>query len=415
MLILYLTDNFVPETNSPALRAFEHARVWAREGAEVRVITSVPNFPTGRPLAPYRNRPQTEILDGVQVTRVWTFMAPNKGVALRSLDFLSFAITSFIAGLFETPDVVLASSPQLLTGLSGWWLATIKRRPWILEVRDLWPESIVSVGAMRSNLLIRLLGRLEKRLYRHATRIVTVSDGLRNRLLERGVPAEKVAVVYNGVNLSRATPRKKNERLLRELGFDRKFVVGYVGTHGMAQGLEVVLDAANGLRGSDVRFLLVGDGARRDAVVAHAHALKLDNTALVGLVPIAEAAEYLSLCDVVLVPLKRTDQIEITLPAKVFEAAAMEKPMIVAAGSAAADLVSRYGAGLVVPPEDPEALAKAIERLRDEPDLLHSLKAGCRKLADDFDRDRLAIEMLDQLKLTAGRSPSTQPPSSRAC
>lgn len=402
MLVLYLTDNFVPETNSPALRAFEHARVWVREGVEVRVITSVPNFPTGRPLAPYRNRfRQTEVIDGVKITRVWTFMAPNKGVALRALDFLSFAISSFLAGLFEKPDVILASSPQLLTGLSGRWLATFKRRPWIFEVRDLWPDSIVSVGAMRSNFLIRLLGGIEKNLYRHATRIVTVSNGLASRLLERGIPAEKLGVVYNGANIARAAPRDRDERMLGELGFDRKFVVGYVGTHGMAQGLEVVLDAADRLRDGDVRFLFVGDGARRDAVMTYARTLQLENTTFVGLVPIAQAAEYLSLCDVVLIPLKRTDQIEITVPAKIFEAAAMERPMIVSAVGAAAELVSRYGAGLVVPPEQPDRLAAAIEQLRRDPELLRNLKAGCRKLAADFDRDKLAIEMLDQIKLAA--------------
>src|SRR3954470_15797113 len=176
MHILLLTDNFVPETNSPALRGYEHARRWVADGIDVTVITSIPNFPTGRPLPPYRNRAlQRESRDGIQIIRVWTWLAPNRGVWMRSLDFLSFACSSFVAGLFEHPDVIVATSPQLLTGLSGLLLARFKRRPWVLEVRDLWPDSIVAVGALRENTLVRLLRSLERLLYRHASRIVAVS------------------------------------------------------------------------------------------------------------------------------------------------------------------------------------------------------------------------------------------------
>src|SRR5690348_2746262 len=166
MRILLLTDNFVPEINSPALRAYEHARRWVEAGVCVTVVTSIPNFPTGRPLPPYRNRPyQREILDGIEVVRVWTLLAPNRGVLRRSLDFLSFAATGFLAGVFQKADVIVATSPQLLTGLAGRWLAAAKRKPWIFEVRDLWPDSIVSVGVMKDNAFIRTLQLLEHHLY----------------------------------------------------------------------------------------------------------------------------------------------------------------------------------------------------------------------------------------------------------
>jgi glycosyltransferase involved in cell wall biosynthesis len=403
MRILLLTDNFVPEINSPALRAYEHAKRWVAAGEDVTVLTSIPNFPTGRPLPPYRNRPyQKEIIDGIKVVRVWTWLAANRGILWRSLDFLSFAASGFVAGMFQDADVVVATSPQLLTGLSARWLGALKRRPWVFEVRDLWPDSIVSVGVMRENFFIRALHRLEQQFYRHATRIVAVSDGIRDRLVARGVPAEKIAVVPNGVDLRRIASGASPESLRDALNVRGKFVVGYVGTHGMAQGLEVVVRAAQRLRGSEIRFLSVGEGARRQPVMALARELQLDNMTFVGLVPLAVAAEHLRLCDAVLIPLKRTDQIEITIPGKIFEAAALGKPMIVSAVGASADLVQRYGAGLVVPPEDPEALAAAIMRLRSDSELREKLRRGGLALARDFDRERLAHAMLEQIRLAAG-------------
>ncbi|MFL6690114.1 MAG: glycosyltransferase family 4 protein [Alphaproteobacteria bacterium] len=400
MRILLLSDNFVPETNSPARRAYEHARVWAATGHSVTVITSVPNFPIGRPLPPYRNRlRQRERIDGIDVVRVWTLLAPNRGVVRRSLDFLSFALAGFTGGLFEPCDVIVATSPQLLTGLAGWWLAAVKRRPWVFEVRDIWPDSIVSVGMMKDNLFIRALHVLERQLYRHATRVVAVSGGIRERLLARGVPAEKLGVVPNGVDLRRFGGAKQDYQLRQSLRLQGKFVAGYVGTHGMAQGLETVVDAADRLRGRNIHFLFVGAGARRPAIVARATAMNLDNVTFIDLVPIETATEYLRLCDAVLIPLKRTDQIEITLPGKLFEAAAMGKPMIVGAEGASTELVQRYGAGIVVPPEDPKALADGVLRLREDSALCGQLSAGSLALARDFDRDHFAREMLEQISL----------------
>jgi glycosyltransferase involved in cell wall biosynthesis len=400
MRVLLLTDNFVPEINSPALRAFEHARRWVEQGVSVTVLTSVPNFPTGRPLPPYRNRLyQREVLGGIDVVRVWTLMAPNRGILRRSLDFMSFAASGLLAGLFQEADVIVASSPQLLTGLAGRWLSAAKRRPWIFEVRDLWPDSIVSVGVMKNNLLIRALHRLEQHLYRRATRVVAVSNGIRDRLIARGVPAEKIGVVPNGVDRRRIADIRGGDGLGDSLKLHGKFVAGYVGTHGMAQGLEVVVHAAAKMQDSGAHFLLVGEGARREAVMALARQLKLDNITFVGLVPLDVAAEHLALCDVVLIPLKRTDQIEITIPGKIFEAAAMGKPMIVSAEGASADLVQRYGAGLVVPPENPDALVAAIKRLQDDSGLQARLSEGALTLARDFDRETLAAQMLEQIRM----------------
>lgn len=401
MRILLLTDNFIPETNSPALRAYEHARRWVSSGIKVTVITSIPNFPTGRALPPYRNRPyQREVMDGVEVIRVWTWLAPNRGVLLRSLDFVSFACSSFMAGAFQSADVIVATSPQLLTGLAGSWLAKVKGLPWVFEVRDLWPDSIVAVGAMRENLLIRFLRQVERGLYRNATRVVAVSDGIRSRLIAKGVPPDKIGVAPNGVDLDRiaASGGKTTAEAPNLRG---KFVAGYVGTHGMAQGLEVVLQAADRLRDSNIHFLFAGDGARREALEALARELRLENVTFAGLVPLDTAAGYLRRCDAVLIPLKRTDQIEITIPGKIFEAAAMGKPLLVSAEGASADIVLRHRAGLVVPPEEPDELAAALERLQADSALREELGNGALTLARSFDRARFAAQMLQEIRLAA--------------
>jgi glycosyltransferase involved in cell wall biosynthesis len=409
MRILLLTDNFVPETNSPALRAYEHARAWIAQGAAVTIITTIPNFPTGRPLPPYRNRLyQSETVDGIEVIRVWSLLAPNRGVFWRSLDFLSFAITGFLAGLFRRADVILATSPQLLTALAGSCLAIAKRRPWVFEVRDLWPDSIVAVGVMRENLFIQTLHWLERGLYRHAGRVVAVSNGIRDRLIARGVPEAKIGVVPNGVDLRRLTAGRGHTDVRHTLKLQDRFVLGYVGTHGMAQGLEVVLGAAQALRDSNAHFLFVGEGARREAVMARAREMRLENVTFIGLVPLEMAASYLQACDAVVIPLKRTSQIEITLPGKIFEAAAMGKPIIVSAEGASADLVRRYRAGLVAPPEDAGALADAIRRLAAEPELREQLSQGSLVLARDFDRQRLARMMLDELRIAMSCRRSAQ-------
>ena len=239
MHVLVVTDNFAPESNAPAIRTFEHCKRWVNAGAKVTVVTSVPNFPSGKVLAPYKNRLlQRETMDGIEIVRVWTYLAPNRAVLRRSLDFASFGLTGFFAGLLQKTDVIMATSPQLLAGLSGRLLAMAKGRPYLLEVRDLWPDSI------------------------SAAWIVTTNGGLRQRLIERGVPGAKIGVVPNGVDAVRFSPRPRPQALLEKYGLTDRFVVGYIGTQGLAHDLETVIAAADALRDTNISFLFVGDGAQ---------------------------------------------------------------------------------------------------------------------------------------------------------
>jgi len=402
MRVLVLSDNFVPEQNAPALRTFEHCKRWVEDGVSVTVITSVPNFPTGKPQAPYRNwLYQRETIDGIKVIRVWTFLAANQGVVLRMIDFVSFGITSFLAGLFQKADVIMATSPQLLTAFSGHLLSRIKRTPWVFEVRDLWPDSIIAVGALREGFVIRLLGRLEKALYKSAARIVALTEPMCARIAESGVSPDKICVVPNGANFSRLKPRERDNALAAHWALEGKFVVGYVGTHGLAQGLKVMVHAASILRETDVHFLFVGEGARRQAQIDLAAQLNLHNVRFIGLVTAHEAPDYLALSDAVVVPLKKLAISEAALPSKIFEAAAMERPILLGVGGIAADLIRKYEAGLVFEPEDPQSLAEAITKLRDDPELVARLRAGCRALARDYDRNHLADKMLAEIRSVA--------------
>lgn len=403
MHVLVVTDNFAPERNAPAIRTYEHCRRWVKAGAKVTVVTSVPNFPTGKVLAPYRNRlVQRETIDGIEVVRVWTYLAPNTAVIRRSLDFASFGLSGFIAGLAQRADVIMATSPQLLAGLTGRVLALVKGRPWLLEIRDLWPDSIVALDMMRErHLLVRMLRAVENMLYRSAARIVTTNSGLRDRLIARGVPGAKIGVVPNGVDAIQFSPRPRPQILLEKYGLADKFVVGYIGTQGLAHDLETVIAAAAALRDRNVAFLFVGDGAQHLPIVRMVKRLKLDNVQFVRTVAPEEVPDHIACCDVLLVPMKRTSTLSDTMPSKIFEIAAMERPIVIGAEGIAADLVEDHRAGIAVEPECTEALIAAIERLRNEPAFCQSLQSGSRALADDFSRDKFAAQMLDEIRLAA--------------
>ncbi len=401
MHVLVVTDNFAPERNAPAIRTFAHCRRWVAAGTQVTVITSAPNFPAGKLQAPYCNRLyQRETMAGVEVARVWTYMAPNQKVIRRSLDFLSFAVSAFLAGLRQPADVIVATSPQLLAGVAGALLAAVRRKPWLIEIRDLWPDSIVALDMMRERSpFVRLLRSIEKRLYSSATRIVTTNAGLRERLIARGVPAAKIGVVPNGVDAALFTPRPAPPALMERYGLTGRFVVGYIGTQGMAHDLQSVVKAAERLR--DVSFLFVGEGAQHQTLVHHVERLKLENFHFVRSVPADEVPDHIACCDVLLVPMKRTAILNDTMPSKIFEIAAMERPIVIAATGIAADLIVSRGAGLAVEPQNVAELVDAIQRLRDDPALARAMHGGGRALAADFSRDKLAAAMLDEIKLAA--------------
>ena len=273
MRILFLTDNFPPEGNAPASRTYEHAVRWVRAGHEVTVITGAPNFPEGVIFPGYRNRwYAVEDMDGIRVVRVKTYITANQGFNRRTLDYLSFMVTGFLAALIQPRlDVIVGTSPQFFTVCAAWVLALFRRRPWVFELRDLWPASIRAVGAMGDSRAMRALESLEMTLYRNADAMVTVTETFRRELIERGIDGAKIHTVINGVDPGRYFPQPKPADLLRALDLEGRFVVGYIGTQGLAHALHLVLEAAALLRRRrEIVFLFVGSGAAHQALVDQA-------------------------------------------------------------------------------------------------------------------------------------------------
>jgi glycosyltransferase involved in cell wall biosynthesis len=405
--ILFLTDNFPPETNAPATRTHEHARRWVRGGHKVTVITGVPNFPSGKIHAGYRNKPwQQETVDGVRVIRVWTYITANEGFVRRSLDYLSFMVTGGLAGLFvQKPDVIVATSPQFFNALGGCLLSIVRRRPFVFELRDLWPDSISAVGAMQEGAAIRFLRRMECWLYRRATRIVSVTQSFKEILVRNGVPAEKIVVVPNGVDPEAFTPGPKPAALERKLGLEGKFVAAYVGTIGMAHGLGTILDSAALLRErTDIAFVLVGTGAEHAKLEAEARARGLANVRFVGAVSKAEVRDYWRLCDVALVLLRDLPLFQHVIPSKIFEAWGSGRPVILGVRGESAGIVESAAGGVIIPPEDAAALATAIQRLAGHRPEAHALgRAGRTHVEREYDREDLAGLMLEVI-CEAGRA-----------
>jgi glycosyltransferase involved in cell wall biosynthesis len=407
MKILFISDNFPPETNAAATRVHERAVYWAKWGHEVTVITSAPNFPQGSLYPGYENRWRAvEIIDGIRVVRVKTFIAANRGTLLRTLDFLSFLFSAFVAGLFEKrPDVIAATSPQFFSAVCGWLLGFFRHRPFVFELGDIWPASIIGVGAMRRNLGVRLMERMELFLYRRSACVVALTKAFKHNLTARGIDPDSITVVRNGVDLARYAPRQRDEELAARWGLADKFVIGYVGTHGMAHNLMNVLDAAEQLRDrDDIRILLVGDGAEREALVAERARRGLTNVVMQGPQPKSAMPQIWSLCDVALIHLKDSPVFAEVIPSKIFEAMGMGKPLLlVSPAGEAQEIVLADEAGLWVPAGRPAALAQAAVRLKDQPDTLATLARSSHAAAERHSRRVQAEEMLQALELAAAK------------
>jgi glycosyltransferase involved in cell wall biosynthesis len=407
MKILFLTHNFPPETNALASRTYEHAKLWVKMGHQVEVVTCAPNHPKGRLYPGYRNALfQRERMDGIDVVRVWTFLAANEGIVLRSLNYLSFLVSGALQSIrLQRPDVVVSSSPQMFSGLVGYPVSRFKRAPWVLEIRDLWPESIVAVGAVERGRFIRALEAVERFAYRKADHIVSVTNSFLHHFDALGVPRDKVSVVTNGADLELFDQPVRDAALEAQLGLTGKFVAAYVGTHGMAHALSTVLDAAGRLRDrDDIRFLLVGSGAEQASLRAQRDAMKLTNVVMLDQQPRSRMPAIWGLAGASVVHLRNTPLFRTVIPSKIFEAMAMGIPILLGVEGEAAAIVTDADAGLLFEPENADALAAVMKRLADDRTQAAAFGENGRRAArENFDRRRLAESYLALLERVARR------------
>jgi colanic acid biosynthesis glycosyl transferase WcaI len=407
MRILYISQYFPPEAGATQTRAYEMAKTWVSLGHNVTMLTEFPNHPSGIISASYKGKfiERTE-LEGIDVVRVWVRASPLKTFINRMLFYLTFMVNASIAGLISTHrefDFLYATSPPLFVGVAALFICFFKRIPMAFEVRDLWPESAVALGELKNQRVILTATRLEELCYRKATQIIVVTHGIYDRLIKRGISEKKLYYVPNGANLDLFTFNPyERERIRHEMGLENKFIAIYAGIHGLAQGLETVLETARYMESNSlVHFILIGDGPKKAEIVSLARSYNLPNITLLPEKPREQIPAYLSAADVALAPLKKVDIFKGALPSKIFDAWACERPVILSIDGEARELVEKINGGVYVPPEEPKILAETIQSLMNSPGARQSMgKNGLKYTYEHHSRAALAENLIIHLENT---------------
>lgn len=405
MRILYLSQYFPPEAGATQTRAYEMASNFVRLGHQVTMLAEVPNHPSGIIPPEYRGKLYERAdLDGIDVIRVWVKASPIKNFRNRMLFYLTFMINATIAGLFMARghyDLVYATSPPLFVGGAALAISGLRRIPLVFEVRDLWPESAVALGEISNPRAISWSTRLEEACYRKARAVVVVTQGIRQRLVERGIPPEKLFWIPNGSNTDLFQFRPESRQKIRlELGLEDKFVAIYAGIHGVAQGLECIVDAARMVQSrSDIHFLMIGDGPKKAEITSLANQYNLKNLTLLPEQPREHIVDYLSAADIALIPLRNLDLFKGALPSKMFDAWACQRPILLSVDGEARKVLELCGGGIFIPPEDPKELLNSLIKLKDSHQALQDMGAAGRAFTEQhYSRKALAEELSTVLK-----------------
>ena len=404
--VTFLTHYFPPEVGPAQTRLHELAKRLIAAGETVTVVTGFPNYPTGEIFSGYRGkRFMLDSVDGIRVLRTWVFATRSRGFIGRLLNYFSFPVFSLLAVRRLGPtDIIYVQSPPLFTGLAALWFSRLKRAPFIFNVSDIWPQSAVELGVLKNRLAIRLAEWLEHHIYRRATRITVPTPGILERLAARGVPRDKIFLLTNGVDTAAYNVTSPDRELAQRLGLDGHKVFMYAGLHGLAQGLDVILEAAKLTRNPDVLYVLVGDGADKPALVAKAQAEGISNVRFLPIQPTSTLPALLNLVYATVIPLRRLDLFKAALPSKLFDSMAAGRPIVAPLWGEAAALVEAAACGLVVEPEDARAVQEAVEKLAADPELAQRLgEQGRRYVVEHFNRDDIAKRLVKLLEETARR------------
>lgn len=406
MRILYISQYFPPESGATQIRAYEMARNFVRRGHEVTVISEIPNHPSGIIHPYYRRKLYERVeLEGIDVIRVWVKASTVKNFRNRMIFYLSFMFNAILAGVFLTRnsyDLIYASSPPLFVGGTALVLSYVKCTPLIFEVRDLWPESAIELGEISSKRAISWATHLEEACYTRARSIIVVTQGIRERLIERGIPAKKLALITNGANIEHFQFQPEQRAHLRkELKLENKFIILYAGIFGVAYDFNTIIEAAKLLiEDPTIHFLIIGDGPKKADI---ATILSDDATQNLTLLPEQSydtISGYYSASDVTIIPLRRNKFFKGTLPVKIFDAWACQRPVLLCnVEGEASQIISEANAGLVVPPEDVGNLITAVRRLYASPDLCNQMGINGRNYTkENYSRQTLADQLLSLLE-----------------
>ena len=413
LTVTFLTHYFPPEVGAPQARLSELAKRMVEQGVKVIVVTGMPNYPSGVVMEGYRDRWwMTEKINGATVLRTWVIPARNQGFFKRIVNHLSFTFSSLSAIERLGPvDVIFVESPPLLIGLSALIYSWASRAPFVFNVSDIWPQSAVELGALHNPLVIRMAEWLERYVYQRAARISVVTQGILDQLAARGIPREKLFLLTNAVDASTFKPAPPDRELAERLGVDGRKVFLYAGTHGMAQGLDVILETAKLTKDRDIVYLLAGEGAEKDKLVAKARAEHIDNVVFLSNQPRSVMPALLNLAYATIIPLRRLEVFKAALPSKMFESMATGRPIVGAVWGEAARLIETAECGVVVKPEDPNSMCEAVLRLAAEPDTARRLgDNGRRYVVRNFERAAVAERFLNLLRQAAGQTTQTGKP-----
>jgi colanic acid biosynthesis glycosyl transferase WcaI len=405
--IVVVSQFFTPEMGAPAARFHDFGRMLVERGHRVRVVTGFPNSPSGVIPEAYRGRSsQREWIDGIEVLRGWIYASPRLSKVTKSLGFASFAASASLRGLLGdlTADVVIATSPPPTVGIPGMLTARRLNAPLVFDVRDIWPEAIALSGRLQSPGLIKLLEAVERSIYSASAAVSVVTEGKRERLIEKGVPEEKLAVIPNGVDLSRfdaaGDAAREGSELLQRHGVDtERFVVLYAGVFNPPQGLDILIDAAARLKAEAegaspaIQFALVGAGSQRERLAERVRSEALyEFVKILPEQPRNNIPALLCAAGSIAVTLRKRKDTH-TVPSKIYEAMASGRPVLVSADGAPRTILADAKAGLDSAAEDLEGLLASIRTLANDPNLADEMGERGRVHARQFDRRQLSIDL----------------------
>ena len=400
MKLTILTQYYPPEIGAPQTRLSHLASVFVAAGHEVTVLTAMPNYPTGKIQPGYGGVLRREWRDGIRVVR--TFVYPSRGASIvpRLLSYFSFVFSSAVLGSFllSSSDYLLVESPPLFLGLSALWLSWLKRARLIFNVSDLWPASALRLGVIRERSLAHRFGTwLESLCYRRSWLVTCQSSGILRDINER-FPAQSTFLLSNGADTSRFGLHHRTEQARLHLGTPDEFVILYAGLHGLAQGLDRIIDAASKLaREKGLRFVFIGDGPEKERLMQKSRDLGLRNITFLDPVASKEIPPMLASADLILVSLGM--DIPGAVPSKLYEAMATERPLVLIAEGEPAEIVRRFEAGLVLVPGDVSSLVSTIRWIRENPQHAAQLAARARDASvRHFDRTAIAEPFLRYLQ-----------------
>ena len=353
--VLIISHYYPPEVGAPQARLSEMAYIWSKSGFDIKVITCMPNHPNGIIPQKYLGHNYfIEKINGIKIHRCQTFATPNEGVTKKLIGHLVFMgnVVRQFKHLTKSVDIILVSSPTFFSVISAYVLSKMYQKPFIFEVRDLWPAVFKELNVIKNKVLLSILEKIELFLYMKSVKVVTVTKSFTDNIISRGVPREKVHTITNGVNTKLFRPIDKDDNLIKSLSLSGKFIVLYLGAHGISHGLETIISVAGILkRKKDIHFLFVGDGAKKEKLMLIAEQEKLSNISFLDSQPKNSIPSYYSIADAVLVPLKDIPLFDKFIPSKIFEIMAMGKPIIGSVRGESAEILVKSNGALVCKPE----------------------------------------------------------------